>query len=432
MRFLTIVLVAVMAMNFSPFPTDQEIYGSLAGGDYLPQRVGQAGLVVCAALAGLALLTGGVSFSSSIRTAQLIWPVPALWLLMGASIIWSHDQGRSAYQFVVQTVVVVTILTLVPLRLDKTISVIRRAIILALAASVVVYMIYPDRASHVIGAGVLLNSSLDGLFRGGFIHKNYGAGVVAYLAAIGAALAMFRETRATGLFSLIAAAAFLYASGSVAGAMAPIIGVSMSLVIYACRKARVVTATASAVIAITVCALPFTAAFYLYPSFSISVDGRAQIWTANVYAAEGRELLGAGLQAVYSTAQSLIPFDTSGYIARVGSHSHSAAMEAYGQLGIVGLLLCLAFIFVAVRNSVRLTTIFPDNPYALAGLFCVTTAAARACVEPDFIGHRAHWYLFVLVAVATAATIRHHQSTTARGVATRESRLEVPTSRLSK
>lgn len=397
------VFLVLLAFTFNPFPLDREVYSTTPGSPIA--TLGQYVFVAFAALTGISFIFGFATGRRkiSLRSIKLNSSLILLMCLAGASVLWSVDAGKSLYQAGAQIASLLTIAILTS-RIDsaeRLVALLSGAIFTTLIISLIGVAILPERAIHHPGAGIQLSADLGGLWKGAFIHKNYAAGFLMIGACISGMRLLQRKNIKFHLVSLSLTAVFIWFSGSLSALLAPLVGLVLTTAFYLTRRIPAFTKLLAVMLLGAMLALPATFAFYVYPETGFTADGRAHIWSANWRLWETSPILGQGFQAVYSGQTQLWLFDNFGFASRLGSHSHNGFMEAFGQLGILGAGLVAVFLYQAVISVVRLTKNEEQKSAAVVLLLCLTTALVRANFEPDFISHRIHWYVIVLIAITS-------------------------------
>ncbi|NML13186.1 O-antigen ligase family protein [Sphingobium sp. AR-3-1] len=249
-----------------------------------------------------------------------------------------------------------------------------------------------------------LQSSVEliGDWRGGFIHKNYAAGFLMM------ALPILFTSKFRGVFGLVSGiylvgtSVFLHFADSFTSVIASVIGIPLALVLYRLSRSTSGPLIGWLIMAIMVI-FPIFSVYVIEPYTGATISDRTLIWDANLKLGLTHPFFGAGTQGVYSGLAGLENFTTNEFVARVGSHSHNGFMETFGQLGLVGVLLVMAMLVNAIAAVFRLVSMRPRTEAiwgARALLLCLFCALIRACVEPDFIDKRLHWFVIIFIVIA--------------------------------
>lgn len=418
-RFIAAVLFFVLlAYNFNPFPMDREIYSLLSSGPSFIRKLGYVALVlfyvVAAGFAASDRPLGETRFFSDLKLA-----VPLIVFLTYAMVacLWSPVTGTALYDMISACAIIATlfILTLPQRTPSDSVRFLYIVLFICVFTSIAGVMLIPARSIHLsaFDNGVVelsLDENLTGAWRGGFFHKNYGAGFLMLGLAIAFSAPIRRMKNPLFALYIVATMIFLYNSRSSTAMGAPIIGVFISLLAYFLSRSIPISVISTS----TVClfaAIPFLVVYLLAPEFDLDFDGRLPIWTANIDLWMTQPIFGGGTQAVYSGLGGLDRFTTQQYVARVGSHSHNGFMEVLGQLGLLGMVLILTFLGVTLYRAIllcRTTRRTEQFSASLALLMFYITALVRACMEPDFLNKRLHWFVIVYLFFAISRGLREY------------------------
>lgn len=398
----SLTFFVLLAFSFNPFPLDAEIYSS---SPYLSPTaiVGQFVFVLFFfyTIYVAAAVTFKGNFYLLIREGLRNQALAIILVFALASVVWSVDPVKSVFSAVAQIATIFTIIILT--HYIKTPSVAARfityVVAICLAISLIGILFSPDRAIHHPGAGILLSEDLQGLWKGGFIHKNFAAGFLMLGLCI-STIRIWQPRHHLKYFLLITGTAlFLYYSGSVAAVYSPVLGFIAAYMLYLTRGIVPLRKSLAIIWVVCMFMFPWFYSSYIYPATLNSADGRAFIWMANLRLLGEHPLLGAGFQAVYTGATNIALYDNFGFISRLGTHAHSGAMEVLGQLGIFGAICVAIFIYRTIDCVVQVCGSSVDQNSSFILLFCLMTILVRANFEPDFFSQRIHWYFIIFMSL---------------------------------
>ena len=233
-------------------------------------------------------------------------------------------------------------------------------------------------------------------FRGTFGHKNdLGVFVVLTLAAalpllhtrwrkvvIGLLVVLALTTRSATAGSGLLALAFLWAWMLAIGR-----GRSQRD-----RRLLIVISVTSAIVALL-------SAFRLLPILltlydkDLTFSGRTTIWGATLDFVGRQPVTGYGFGGVFTEVPTALTVQLWNRIGFEAAHTHNGAVEILLELGVVGLVLLVAFVASIYRVSVRVGSIPEHRRYELWGVLFMTALLVMALAEPllsgPFLGYMA-------------------------------------------
>jgi len=344
------------------------------------------------------------------------YDVALIYLFGALSIAWSFDPtislNRLANDILLLSPVIYFIYVVrTPAQLVFFIYVSSAAMVIA---SLISILLFPDLAIHQVGPGLLLDSSLRGTWRGVFAHKNIAAGVAALSLNLSLIYVIFGRHRLINSAVCLLSILFIYGAESKAIYASSLMIVPLAIILSLYNQAQNISRAVCFVILGLTAAIPFLVVNWLYPAFDISLTDRALIWSAGFRLVESYPFaveVGMGYAAAFGSGISFGLISSSNLPQLVG-HSHSAIMEAYTQLGIVGCVLYLMFCantmkIITFRASQKL-----DDIVTSAALFAILfVCIMRGWTEPDFLSSRAQWSVFLMIGIfLRAAQFRRRSS----------------------
>lgn len=425
MESMALSFILLLAVQLNPFPLDRDTYGLQppGGGGDLQRLVYLIYLgIFTYTLARLFVATAQGKAVSFWRDLWEAWPLLLLLLWGTISIFFSQAPERSSAMLTQQaTYLFLTIaLTSSMTEPDRFLKMLRLACLVCVTISIIGVLVVPERAIHQV-SGTTLAYDLQDLWRGVFVHKNFGAGFLAF----GAVICFCRIIQARGNFIdfalLVMTAVFIFFSGSVSAVISPMAAILFAWALSWPMRSKTFTVAATICLVAIVAIFPYFVTSYLAPEYGITLENRSAIWTAHQAIIGNRVLTGYGYQAVSVSGSPLSGYDNLGWISAEGLHAHNGFMDMLGQLGLVGATLVLAFLalgFLGVVKAYRLSggaKSDRQDAFILSALFL--TAVLRSLVEPDFFSNRVHWFVFVVVCLTANRWVR--------------SRLEKPINRVS-
>ncbi|WP_157959628.1 O-antigen ligase family protein [Devosia submarina] len=283
---------------------------------------------------------------------------------------------------------------------DQLVYFIRTSLLIALLVSIAGIFLIPERALHQISEATTLERAFAGLWKGGWAHKNQAGGSIMFLAAISAAL-FWLEKKWWILVIFILSSIFLWNSNSITAIVAVPLGLLPLFGMLALHRWPLLSNLYSAVLTLTFIGFPFLVVGYLYPEYGFDFSQRSFIWQSVIRYTDLHPILGGGYASVFTIPNGIKYFD-SAYFLRVIGHAHSGVMEAYSQLGWVGLAILATMVFMAQTSLAQLlrTESVEQKPYVQILTWCFYLGLIRCVTEPDFLNPRANTVMFLLLMMA--------------------------------
>jgi O-antigen ligase len=306
------------------------------------QIVGSILIFIAGLITGRRLLFRSKAHTLSLSTIVLILSLLCAWVLL--SIAWSNDPALSFRRGVAFVGTVLTGWTIAAyLPKDQSLLILGRGAMLLIAVSALLAVVSPHYAYHQAGEGGAAEHI--GRMRGSFAHKNDFARMLALAVLLTVTL---RPPLFGSRWPAIAATAVGLVLLSLAG------------------SAKVMVALPAAVVGAVVMQLCTSASqrvgllvFVGVPALFLQWSGLFEEWSAQVFAALGRDTSMSGRDVIWAVAERSIAHHwlvgqgyAAGWAAQAQAelralegvtigHAHNGYLQAILDLGIVGLALAL-------------------------------------------------------------------------------------------
>ena len=341
----------------------------------------------------------------------LVVPWPLLlalgwcWISLG----WALEPAIGLRRLVLTTLVLWSTFALVrKLGPERTVLIVRLALVLALVANFWVALTDPATGIHPSGQG--FESDIAGAWRGIMIQKNY-AGLTSAMAIIVFAFDAAKLHVALRAAVIVAAAVFLYLSDSetsqIMCAVSLVFGGAFVLLARA-KGQQQLAPSATAWVLLAIPALLFVSmAIDNKPYLEMLSDpagftGRTQIWTALVKFYADYPLTGAGYGSFWDLGPTGPIFQyATGWVTQI-SQGHNGYLELLVTIGLPGTLLVLFATLVWPLQRLLRGGDHPARPLAAAMLlFCLGHNLTEAMLfDRDQLSQ-----VFLLIALALLWTV---------------------------
>lgn len=158
------------------------------------------------------------------------------------------------------------------------------------------------------------------------------------------------------------------------------------------RRLLILTSVTSAIVALL-------SAFRLLPILltiydkDLTFSGRTTIWSATIDFVGRQPFTGYGYGGVFTEIPTPLTIQLWNRIGFEAAHTHNGAVEVLLELGIIGLVLMVAFVVGIYRVSARVGSVPDDRRYELWGVLFMTSLLVMALAEPllggPFLGYMA-------------------------------------------
>ena len=270
---------------------------------------------------------------------NLIFLAPLVYILISA--LWSYDKMETIRRSVALTgTTLFGIFIGLAYSRIKLLDILRNSLGIVVAASFFVAIFLPSYGVHAVG-------EFEGLWRGLLSFKNQ----MGWLAAIFMVFWLFHrvESKILWLAGVVVGGGVLFKTGSSTGLIALTSGVLVMTMVNFYLLSRKFSSVVIVLVILLLLAFSFinveTIASMILESMGkdMTLTGRISIWYALIPYIDSRPLLGFGYSAFWAH-----PFDFFGYswLADL-NHSHNTYFELILDLGLIGFVLTLGFIFKA-------------------------------------------------------------------------------------
>ncbi len=330
-------------------------------------------------------------------------PIPIIIALgwFWLSISWAIDPGVAARRIALTTMIIWTIFALVR-RLDFAISVTTLRIVMAvlLVANYAAVLLDPSFGTHGPEQLAIYDRSLDGMWRGIMMHKNFTGPACAYTIM----LFLFDRKSLSYYISvpvIAAAVYFLSQTGSKTSFGVAMIAVAVGLAYeFWPKKSRPAVMILLILLSIGGALLGFIYKNPLTGNFTDpkAFTGRPQIWQALYSFWEEHPWLGSGYGSFWNIGpNSPINHYATGWVTKI-EVGHNGFMDLLTQTGAIGLLLavCAAIIYPMVSLLTR------DGDGDRGGLLAAVMAFAitHNVTETSLFDRDSMSQLFLMFAIA--------------------------------
>jgi exopolysaccharide production protein ExoQ len=339
--------------------------------------------------------------------------------LVAASVVWSIDPEQTVRSIVrmMATYAAAIAFAVVAWNPRRFQQVVRPVLTIMLAGSIVFGLIRPDLAIHQEQSSELLNA-WHGLFQ---TKNSLGAGA-SFSFILWAHAWLTRETnRASALFGMCIAVTCLILSRSSTSSMATVLSLLTLLMLVrtptSMRRAMPYLAS-GLVILILLYSLAMLkvvpglemllAPIPMLTGKDLTFSNRAEIWAAVVNHVKIRPLLGSGYSAYW--IQGTPTPDMEAYAIKsqlqgfYPGSAHNGYLQILNDLGAVGLFCLLGYLFVYVRQSIRLYRI--DRTQGALFLALFLQQATINLTEPFWLNVlRADFVLMLLATTCLARSL---------------------------
>lgn len=317
------------------------------------------------------------------------------------SIVWAIDPGVAARRIALTTMIVLTIFGMVR-RLDYpvTIKALRIVMGILLIANFIAIFVDPSFAMHGDEQTPIYDKTLDGLWRGIMIHKNFAGPACAYTIL----LFLFDRKSISYYISIPVVAAafyFLLQTGSKTAVGLTLMAVAVGLVFeYWPRKGRAPVMITLMILSIAGSVIAFLYTNPLAGNFTDpkAFTGRPLIWKALYSYWEDHAWLGSGYGSFWNIGpNSPINHYASGWVTKI-EIGHNGFMDLLTQTGIIGLALAIA---AAIIYPI-LSLLTREGDSAQGGLLAGVLAFAitHNATETSLFDRDAMSQLFLMFAIA--------------------------------
>ena len=342
------------------------------------------------------------------RLAKLTWPPNIICLLAylafaGASVLWAFGPASSFVRFVQQVMIVVSIV--LPAMLAARVADIMRGLFLCFALALILNLLFV-LAGYVTIVSYGSRGLVDIGYQGYFGGKNYLGECAAVALLLSLHEIFYRgRRRVLGIIVAVIAIVLLFLSDSkTALGLAIICPVLAGLVLIIRKITRI--SPAIILLAIPLCygVLSHVSNFNIYRiSYMVYGDstltGRAIIWDFADYEIGRSPLVGWGYQSFW-----LVPgspsIEAPGWV-KMMPNAHNGYYDTMLELGYVGLVFLLVFIFATLHGVVRVADRDPARAWLALSL-------ALFVIVYNFLesywmrGFEFLWVAFVIVAAEIA------------------------------
>jgi hypothetical protein len=407
--FIFAVIFALHLVGYTPLQPEsffysatgseaQHVFNNIPGTEYFKRA---SYLIML-----ISLLYGAkdAKLGNIIKIAFYNFDILLIYVFSTFSLLWSINPALSLDKLINDLIMLAPIIYFVYMaaRPDVFIFVLYVTSAALVIISLVAVMIWPDLAIHQVSVGVMLDGGVRGAWRGLFAHKNVAAGIAAFALNISLIYWIFKQRSLIHLLVFGLSIVFIYGAESKAVYASSFLVIPAALFLSSPRRSTQLVSAVHGVFLCLTAIFPYLAVHWLYPSYGIDVTSRVLIWDAGFKLVDmfpPATVEGLGYGAVFGSGLSFGGISSSDLPQIVG-HSHSAIMEGYTQLGIIGCLLYLFFCWRTLRLIAQRAASGLDNRVTTIALYSVAfVCILRGWTEPDFLSGRANWCVFLAMGV---------------------------------